>query len=234
MTGIPDTGGVAALRRFNRFYTRQIGVLRQKLLDTRYSLAEARVLYELAHREQPTATELGQALQLDAGYLSRMLRGFEQAGLLRRRAAPEDARRSLLSLSAAGRKAVTELEARSDAAAAALAAARPPGRRHGLDRASPRRAVRAGIRLGRELRSPGGGDRGRLRAPLRSGPRALLAGRARGRNPRQRLPGEGIRDRGAAAPVAGRAGCARPGHRPAPGGGVRPLRPPGRLPQADP
>src|SRR5581483_10791326 len=135
MTGIPDTGGVAALRRFNRFYTRQIGVLRQKLLDTRYSLAEARVLYELAHREQPTATELGQALQLDAGYLSRMLRGFEQAGLLRRRAAPEDARRSLLSLSAAGRKAVTELEARSDAAAAALLGSLDPAQRPRLLRA---------------------------------------------------------------------------------------------------
>jgi len=135
MTGIPDTGGVAALRRFNRFYTRQIGVLRQKLLDTRYSLAEARVLYELAHREQPTATELGQALQLDAGYLSRMLRGFEQAGLLRRRAAPEDARRSLLSLSAAGRKAVTELEARSDAVAAALLGSLDPAQRPRLLRA---------------------------------------------------------------------------------------------------
>ncbi len=129
MTTQSDTAGVAAMRRFNRFYTRQIGVLRQKLLDSPYSLAEARVLYELAHREQPTATELSQALRLDPGYLSRMLRGFEQDGLLRRQAAPEDARRSLLALTASGRRAVAELESRSDAEAADLLGALDPAQR---------------------------------------------------------------------------------------------------------
>ena len=117
--------GIAAVRRFNRFYTRQIGVLRQGLLDSPFSLAEARVLYEIAHRQQPTATELGQDLQLDAGYLSRILRAFEKRGLLRKQASPTDARQSLLSLTAAGRKAQSALEAASNAEVGAMLAALP-------------------------------------------------------------------------------------------------------------
>ncbi|WP_029919605.1 bifunctional helix-turn-helix transcriptional regulator/GNAT family N-acetyltransferase [Nevskia soli] len=120
-----NAAGIAAVRRFNRFYTRQIGVLRQGLLDSPFSLAEARVLYEIAHRQQPTATELAQDLQLDAGYLSRILRAFEKGGLLRKQASPTDARQSLLSLTAAGRKAQLALEAGSNAEVGAMLAALP-------------------------------------------------------------------------------------------------------------
>src|SRR5207302_9600147 len=81
---------IRAVRGFNRFYTRQIGVLRQGLLGSPFSLAEGRILYELAHRDEPTATDLAKALDLDAGYLSRLLRGFTRRGLLTRRQSPSD------------------------------------------------------------------------------------------------------------------------------------------------
>src|SRR5580693_8890037 len=85
---------VAIVRRFNRFYTRQIGVLRKNFLDSPYSLAEARILYEIGRRRLPTASDVGRALGLDAGYLSRVLRSFEKKGLVQRTASPRDARRS--------------------------------------------------------------------------------------------------------------------------------------------
>jgi len=133
IAGNPD--GVAAVRRFNRFYTRQIGVLRQGLLNSPYSLAEARVLYEIAHRQQPTATELGQDLQLDAGYLSRILRSFEQRGLLSKQASPKDARQSLLSLTAMGRAEQSTLEAASNAEVGAMLDTLPVDRQTRLLRA---------------------------------------------------------------------------------------------------
>ena len=104
---------VATVRRFNRFYTRQIGVLRKNFLDSPYSLGEARVLYEIARRRLPTASDVGRALDLDPGYLSRVLRNFEKNGLIERTASPRDARRSYLALSARGKRAYAPLEARS-------------------------------------------------------------------------------------------------------------------------
>src|SRR5215813_279177 len=93
--------GVAAMRSFNRFYTKQIGVLQEGLLDSPGSLTESRVLYELAHRERPTATELGAELGLDAAYLSRILRKFEQQGLIEKLPSESDGRQTLLNLTEA-------------------------------------------------------------------------------------------------------------------------------------
>jgi DNA-binding MarR family transcriptional regulator/N-acetylglutamate synthase-like GNAT family acetyltransferase len=95
---------IEAVRHFNRFYTRQLGILNEGLLASAFSLTEARVLYELANRERTTATELGTELGLDAGYLSRTVSNFEKRKLLRREASGKDARQSILSLTARGRK----------------------------------------------------------------------------------------------------------------------------------
>src|SRR5215203_387969 len=104
---------VGDVRHFNRFWTRQIGVLREGYLESPFSLTEVRVLYELAHREETTASELGEELGLDAGYLSRILRGFEKHGLIHKRSSEADGRRQLLRLTERGREAFAPLDARS-------------------------------------------------------------------------------------------------------------------------
>lgn len=104
---------VAAVRAFNRFYTRKLGVLDQHLLDSPYSLTEARVLYELAHRDAPSAKEIGAALGLDAGYLSRIVQNFSDKGLITRKPLPADRRQVQLSLTAKGRLAFSRLDQRS-------------------------------------------------------------------------------------------------------------------------
>lgn len=117
---IPDlTPQVAALRAFNRFYTRKIGVL-DGTASSPFSLAEARVLYELAHQGQPTASSICKQLGLDAGYMSRILRDFERRNLLRRKRSVNDERQKSLALTEKGRRAFTPLEERSNHDVAAM------------------------------------------------------------------------------------------------------------------
>ena len=104
---------IEAVRRFNRDYTRRIGVLRPGLLDSPYSLTEVRVMYEIAHRDGIGAAELAGALDLDRGYLSRILKRFAASGLLSRKTMPGDARRQRLGLTAKGRRVFAPLEQRS-------------------------------------------------------------------------------------------------------------------------
>jgi DNA-binding MarR family transcriptional regulator/GNAT superfamily N-acetyltransferase len=111
---------IAAVRRFNRYYTRQIGVLRKTFLDSPYSLGEARVLYEIASHRERTASEIARSLDLDAGYLSRVLRNFERRGLIRKRTSPKDGRQSHLTLTPRGRKSFMPLDARSQRNTAAM------------------------------------------------------------------------------------------------------------------
>jgi DNA-binding MarR family transcriptional regulator/GNAT superfamily N-acetyltransferase len=104
---------VAAVRRFNRFYTKKIGLLHEGYLASTFSLTEGRVLYELAHRETATAGELSRELGLDAGYLSRILRGFDKRGFLDRSRSATDGRQSHLVLTPAGHDAFAPLHTRS-------------------------------------------------------------------------------------------------------------------------
>jgi DNA-binding MarR family transcriptional regulator/GNAT superfamily N-acetyltransferase len=152
---------VAALRAFNRFYTRRIGVLDEKLYGSGFTLPRSRVLWELAHHEGLTATELARLLDLDPGYLSRLLAGLKERRLIRARRSPIDARQSLLSLSAAGRRAFAPIDAHSQAQTAALLAPLgEPGRRQ---------LLQAARTIEQLLGAPRTGDAAVLLRPHRAG-----------------------------------------------------------------
>jgi len=104
---------VDAVRRFNRFFTRRIGVLREGLLHSPYSLTEARILFEISNGEDPSATELSRELGLDPGYLSRILARLDQQGLIGKVRSESDGRRQLLYLTAQGKQAFALLDGRS-------------------------------------------------------------------------------------------------------------------------
>jgi DNA-binding MarR family transcriptional regulator/GNAT superfamily N-acetyltransferase len=155
---------ISAVRAFNRFYTRELGVLDQQLLKSPFSLSEARVLYELAHREDLAAKEIGIELGLDPGYLSRIIQNFDENGLITRKPLPADRRQYRLSLTAKGRQAFAKLDRSSHDEIADMLATLPRGdgqrlteamalieRLLGYPRAAPRPAI---------LRDPRPGDMG--------------------------------------------------------------------------
>ena len=123
---------VESVRSFNRFYTRQIGVLQEGLLRSQFSLTEVRVMYELLHRRTTTAQELVKELNLDAGYLSRLLESFARRRLLRRQASRSDRRQVLLSLTRKGRLTFAPLDKRASAEVAAMLARLSPARQQQL------------------------------------------------------------------------------------------------------
>jgi DNA-binding MarR family transcriptional regulator/GNAT superfamily N-acetyltransferase len=155
---------ISAVRGFNRFYTRKLGVLDQQLLKSPFSLSEARVLYELAHREDPAAKEIGIELGLDAGYLSRIVQKFRDDGLVTRKPLPSDRRQHRLGLTAKGRAAFAKLEHSSHDDVAAMLAALPHSDRGRLTAAMAviERLLGASERSPRPaiLREPGPGDMG--------------------------------------------------------------------------
>jgi DNA-binding MarR family transcriptional regulator/GNAT superfamily N-acetyltransferase len=155
---------VAAVRRFNRFYTRQVGLLDDGLLHSPYSLTEVRVLYEIAHRTAPTASAIGQELGLDPGYLSRLLQRLRKAGLVTATAAAGDRRQRLLGLTSRGRRTFGALDARSSREVALLLGRLDPASRQRL--LTSMRRVETTLSPGAEpahrvaLRAPGPGDLG--------------------------------------------------------------------------
>src|SRR3954452_9562268 len=124
---LPDLEArIAAVRRFSSFSTRQLGLLQESLVATRFSLSEARVLYELATRDSVTASELAADLDLDHGYLSRILRRFAEDGLLAKKRAADDARQSVITITAKGRKVFAPLNKGSHDQIAAMLAKLSP------------------------------------------------------------------------------------------------------------
>jgi DNA-binding MarR family transcriptional regulator/GNAT superfamily N-acetyltransferase len=120
------------VRRFNRFYTRQIGLLDEGMLSSPFSLTHVRTLYELANRKESTAAELRAALGLDPGYLSRILTGFEKSHLIEKKESPKDARQTLLALTTKGRQVFEPLNARSDAQVRSILSTLSPAKQDDL------------------------------------------------------------------------------------------------------
>ncbi|WP_395021259.1 GNAT family N-acetyltransferase [Dongia sp.] len=152
---------IAAVRRFNRFYTQKIGVLGEGWLKSPFTLTEARVLYELAHRAVPTAAELARDLGLDAGYLSRILASFEKKKLLKRTPSETDGRRYHLSLTDKGRKTFAPLDEVTRRDVAAILDPMPQAQRQRMVQAMD--AIEAAMGTGSEpegyvLRAPKPGD----------------------------------------------------------------------------
>ena len=144
---------VQIVRRFNRAYTRHLGLLDARHLGTEFGLTETRVLYELAHRRQLTATTIAQELKLDPGYLSRILRSFERRGLVRRTTSVEDRRRSTLALTPRGRATFRRLDALATAHVGRMLEALPGPRQAELVRALDQ--VHRMLEPGRRERDPG-------------------------------------------------------------------------------
>lgn len=153
---------IQSMRRFNRFYTRQIGLLEDGLLDSPFSLTEVRTLYELAHREHSTAVELCTDLGLDAGYLSRILCKFEKQRWIEKKPSPSDARQSLLRLTREGEKALKPLEARSNEQVGAILGKLATSRQDELMRA---------MGTIESILEPGGDERSSERAGAERNPR---------------------------------------------------------------
>jgi DNA-binding MarR family transcriptional regulator/GNAT superfamily N-acetyltransferase len=162
--GTPVTDAdVAAVREFTRFYTGVLGLLREGLLDTPYSMTEARIIFELARQDEAEAAEIRRWLDLDAGYLSRILARFEADGLVRRSRSPGDGRRQVVGLTPAGRAVFGRLDALSSEQIRGLLAPIPAARRSRLTAAMAGiRKVLAGGPAGGTvvLRPPAPGDLG--------------------------------------------------------------------------
>ena len=121
----PDRNGgfatrVGQVRAFNRFYTRHLGLLKEGLYGSRFTLAEVRVLRELIHGVELTASHIGETLGMDAAFLSKILRRFERDGLIQRSHAKHDGRQKVLSITPRGRRAFAPLEVRADEQVAEL------------------------------------------------------------------------------------------------------------------
>src|SRR5258708_8412447 len=122
-------GQIAAVRGFSRFYTRKLGIIEPKLLDSAWTLQEARIIYEIAERQTCTATDLVRALGLDAGYLSRTLQVLQRRQVVARKPSKTDRRAAELALTAKGRAAFAELDRRSRSEVAGLLAKLQPPHR---------------------------------------------------------------------------------------------------------